>query len=55
MTNYEKYRESIDLILQKDTEEILAFNKKNKRSYSLSAFGVWRLFVFQKYWRLLLQ
>jgi hypothetical protein len=28
MTNYERYRESIDLIIQRDTEEILAFNKK---------------------------
>ena len=30
MTNYEKYKESIDLILQKDTEEILAFNKNTE-------------------------
>ena len=30
MTNYEKYRKSIDLILQKDTEEILAFNKNTE-------------------------
>ncbi len=30
MNNYEKYKESIDLILQKDTEEILAFNKNTE-------------------------
>lgn len=30
MTNYEKYKESVDLILQKDTEEILAFNKNTE-------------------------
>lgn len=36
MTNYEKYRESIDLILEQ--EEMIAFNKHTKRSCGLSTF-----------------